>query len=102
MTLHGPLGSNYQYGCCEKEVSVTSILNQSSEPLNGCEVQVHEVSEAYQLESMKEKKITDRIIAHQLIILETTGKYIDKIQIREFNEKMPEKQSTIKLSEGNS
>lgn len=27
MTLHGPLGSNYQYGCCEKEVSVTSILN---------------------------------------------------------------------------
>jgi len=54
------------------------------------------------LDSPKEKKITDRIIAHQLIILENTGnKYIEKIQIREFN-KMDEKESTIRLSEGNS
>jgi len=64
---------------------------------------VHEVSQPYQLDASKDKKITDRIIAHQLIILETTGnKYIEHIKIREFNDKMDEKSSTIKLSEGNS
>lgn len=61
------------------------------------------MSETYSLDPTKEKKITDRIIAHQLIILETTGnKYIEKIQIREFNSNLDEKTSTIKLSEGNS
>ena len=64
---------------------------------------MHEVSQTYNLDPSKEKKITDRIIAHQLIILETTGnKYIEKIWIREFNDKMDEKTSTIKISEGNS
>ena len=32
MSLHGPLGSSYSFGCCDKEVSVTSILNSSTEP----------------------------------------------------------------------
>lgn len=79
-------------------------MNSNTEEQNGCEVQVHEVSETFGLDPAKEKKITDRIIAHQLIILETTGnKYIDKIMIREFNkDKLDEKQSTIKISEGNS
>jgi hypothetical protein len=37
-----------------------------------------------------------------LIILETTGnKYIEKIQIREFNPDMPENASTVRLSENN-
>ena len=83
MSLSGPLGSNYQYACCEKEVNVTNILNMNTENQNGCDVQVHEVSQPYQLDGQKEKKITDRIIAHQLIILETTGnKYIEHIKIR--------------------
>jgi len=44
----------------------------------GCEQQVHEISETFQLDPEKEKKITDRIIAHQLIILENTGnRYIE-------------------------
>jgi hypothetical protein len=38
MSLHGPLGSNYQYNCCEKEVNVTAILNSNTEEQNGCEV----------------------------------------------------------------
>ena len=102
MSLHGPLGTNYQFGCCEKEVNVTQVLNQNTEPQNGCEVMVHEVSEPFQIDPTKEKKITDRIIAHQLIILETTGnKYIEKIQIREFNPEMDEDAITIKLSENN-
>ena len=64
---------------------------------------MHEVSQTFNLDPEKEKKITDRIIAHQLIILETTGnKYIEKINIREFDPKMDEKTSTIKLSEGTS
>jgi hypothetical protein len=54
------------------------------------------------MEAAKEKKITDRIIAHQLIILENTvnDQYIEKIAIREFT-KMDEKEPTIKLSKGN-
>ena len=60
------------------------------------------MSEPFQIDPAKEKKITDRIIAHQLIILETTGnKYIEKIQIREFNPEMDENAPTIKLSENN-
>jgi len=63
---------------------------------------VHEVSQTFDLDKAKDKKIIDRIIAHQLIILETTGnKHIENIMIREFNPKMDEKASTIKLSEGN-
>lgn len=58
------MGSNYQYSCCEKEMNVTQILNQKQEQQNGCEVQVHQVSHAYQLDQSKEKKVTDRIIAH--------------------------------------
>ena len=106
MSLSGPMGSNYQYACCEKEVNVTQILNQNTDVHNGCEVQVHQVSYTYGLDPAKEKKITDRIIAHQLIILENTGnKYIEKIQIGEFfqSENKEEKANleTVKLTEGN-
>lgn len=53
---------------------------------------MHEVSYTFDLDQSKDKKIMDRIIAHQLIILETTGnKYIENIMIREFNPKMDEK-----------
>lgn len=45
-------------------MNVTQILNQKQEQQNGCEVQVHQVSHAYQLDQSKEKKVTDRIIAH--------------------------------------
>lgn len=52
------------------------------------------------LDQSKEKKITDRIIAHQLIILENTGpKYIDQIIIKEFNPDSKEPTS-IRLTEG--
>ena len=27
MSLQGPMGSNYQFGCCDKEVNVTAILS---------------------------------------------------------------------------
>lgn len=101
MSLNGPLGSNYSFSCCDQECNVTSILNQH-DVQTGCETQVHEVSVTFNMDKNKEKKITDRIIAHQLIILETTGnKYIEKISIREFEPTMDEKTSTIKLSDGN-
>jgi hypothetical protein len=64
MNLSGPLGSNYQYACCDKEVMVTSLLQGVKDQQHGCETLVHEVSETYQLDPAKEKKITDRIIAH--------------------------------------
>lgn len=82
---------------------VTQILNQEYENQNGCDVKVHEVSETFQLEADKEKKITDRIIAHQLIILENTGndQYIEKIAVREFNKNLGANESTITLTKGN-
>lgn len=81
---------------------MTAILNLNIDEQKGCDDLVHEVSETYQLDGSKEKKITDRIIAHQLIILEKTStKCIEKIQIREFNDKLDEKESTIKLCDGN-
>ena len=62
---------------------------------------VHEITETYQLDPAKEKKITERIVAHQLIILEKPPKStIEDIKIREFNPNMEEKESTIKLCEG--
>jgi hypothetical protein len=100
--LTGPMGSNYAYSCCKKEVGVTAILNEEPEETGGCIDMVHELSETYQLDPAKEKKITERIVAHQLIILEKpTKSTIEGIMIREFNPKMPEKEPTIKMSEGN-
>ena len=43
MSLTGPMGSNYQYACCQKETNVINILNQNDLD-SGCETQVHEVS----------------------------------------------------------
>ena len=70
----------------------------------GCEQQVHEISETFQLDPEKEKKITDRIIAHQLIILENTGnRYIEQINIKDSQKGVQGeiKGSSIKLSEMN-
>jgi hypothetical protein len=58
------------------------------------------------MDPAKEKKITDRIIAHQLIILENTGtKYIEKIQIGEFYQGDKKEDiknlETVKLTESN-
>ena len=102
MSLTGPLGSNYAFSCCDKEVNVTAIINEVNEEKNGCDMMVHEMTETYLLEEGKEKKITDRIIAHQLIILEnTSNRCIEKLVVREFNEgKMDEKEATVKLAEG--
>lgn len=55
----------------------------------------------------KEKKITDRIIAHQLIILENSGnRYIEHIKIREFHKGKKgtgeKEEISIKLSDMNS
>ena len=46
MSLTGPMGSNYSHSCCDKEISVTAILNQC-EIQSGCDEMVHEVSETY-------------------------------------------------------
>ena len=60
------------------------------------------MSETYQLDQAKEKKITDRIIAHQLIILENTAnKYIEKINIVENADNKDKRDMSILLSEGN-
>ena len=69
-------------------MNVTAILNQNNElATNGCEVEFHEVTETFQMDPHKDKKIIDRIISHQLIILENPGKnFIEQIKIREFME----------------
>lgn len=87
-------------------MAATTILNTTGEDayVPGCVDMMHEVSETYQMDHTKEKKITERIIAHQLIILENTNmtskSTIEAIKIKEFNPNMDEKESTIKMSEG--
>ena len=36
MSLTGPLGSNYQFACCNEEVNVTAIISENNCELNGC------------------------------------------------------------------
>lgn len=61
------------------------------------------MSEAYQIDIKKEKKITDHVIAHQLIIMENTAlKPIEVIKIREFQDKMDKNEMTIKTVDNGS
>ena len=50
---------------------------------NGCEVQSHEASESFDLAVADYKKITNRIVANQQILLETTStNFIESIDIK--------------------
>lgn len=51
---------------------------------SGCQTQLHETRSIYNVSKNKEKKIIDRIIAHQLIILENPSSgVIDSIKLEE-------------------
>ena len=78
-----PFGSQYEYTCCNEQASVYQLLNgQKGE--SGCQTQLHECKHIYNVPKNKEKKIIDRIIAHQLIILENpTGAFIEAIKLEE-------------------
>lgn len=78
-----PFGSQYDYACCETVVSVYTVLNGVKGDA-GCQTQLHETRNIYNVPKNKEKKIIDRIIAHQLIILENpSSTFIDGIKLEE-------------------
>ena len=78
------LGSSgtYEYRCCNETVDIYKVLNGSKSE-SGCETQLHGTSYIYALPKHKEQKIIDRIISHQLIIMENPGGAI--IEKLEFN-----------------
>lgn len=64
-------------------MSVYQVL-QGHKGDNGCQTQLHETRYIYNVVNAKEKKIIDRIIAHQLIILENpSSSFIDAIRLEE-------------------
>ena len=77
-----PFGSQYDYGCCDESVNVYQVLNGQKGD-QGCQTQLHETRSIYNVGKSKEKKIIDRIIAHQLIILENPSGIIDSIKLEE-------------------
>ena len=81
----GPFGSSYEYNCCNQQVDVYSVLNGTKGD-SGCTNQLHETTYIYSVPKTKEKKIIDRIIAHQLIILENPdNKLIEGVRLQEKN-----------------
>ncbi len=78
-----PFGSQYEYTCCDESVTVYSVLQGVKGDI-GCQTQLHETKHIYNVNKAKEKKIIDRIIAHQLIILENpSSAFIDAIKLEE-------------------
>ena len=70
----------YEYRCCDESVDIYQVLNGGKGD-SGCETQMHGTSYIYGLQKHKEQKIIDRIIAHQLIIMENPGgQIIDKLE----------------------
>jgi hypothetical protein len=82
-SLHGPLGSTYEFECCNQTVDVYEVLNGKRGSTSGCVQQMHEAESCYQVDAKKEKKVVGRIISHQLIILENpSDKLLDRIPIK--------------------
>lgn len=78
-----PYGSQYDYTCCEDNVSVYQML-EGNKGESGCQTQLHETRYIYNVPKAKEKRIIDRIIAHQLIILENPSQsFIDGIKLED-------------------
>lgn len=83
MNLNGPFGSMYEYACCTDTVGVEQVIN-GQKGHSGCLTQLHETRSIYGVDQSKEKKIIDRIIAHQLIILENPmSSFIEQIRLEE-------------------
>ena len=69
--------ANWKYECCGMKYKVTDLINRNSFA-NGCQAVAHDATKGYNLTKEKAKKICDRIVAHQLIILENTkNRYIE-------------------------
>lgn len=79
----GPFGSTYEYSCCNEQVDVYQVLN-GVKGVSGCQQVLHETRSLFNVPKERHKKILDRIIAHQLIILENpSGQIIEKIVLEE-------------------
>lgn len=82
-SLHGPLGSTYEFECCSQTVDVYEVLNGKRGSTGGCVQQMHEAESCYQVDAKKEKKVAGRIISHQLIILENpSDKLLERVPIK--------------------
>lgn len=66
-------------------MDVYQVLN-SQKGDSGCQNQLHETTSMFNVPKSKEKKIIDRIVAHQLIIMENPStNFIESIRLQEKN-----------------
>jgi hypothetical protein len=74
------MDKRYEYKCCNDTVDIYKVLN-GSHCESGCQAQLHGTKYIYALPKHKEQRIVDRIISHQLIIMENPGgQLIDKLE----------------------
>ena len=71
----------YEYKCCGETSDIYKVLNGCKGD-SGCVTQLHGTSYIYSINPAKEQKIIDRIINHQLIIMDNpTGQIIEKLTL---------------------
>lgn len=61
--------SVYEYPCCKETSDICKVLN-GCKGESGCKTNLHGTSYIYSIPASKEQKILDRIINHQLIIID--------------------------------
>ena len=81
----GGIGSSagiYEYKCCGETSDIYKVLNGCKGD-TGCETQLHGTSYIYSVPAAKEQKIIDRIINHQLIIIDNpSNQIIEKLALQ--------------------
>jgi hypothetical protein len=67
-----PGGMLFEYECCGQKKDIYKIMECSAEYIKptGCKMQLHNTTEAYGTSIEKLKRTMNRVISHQLIILE--------------------------------
>jgi hypothetical protein len=79
----GGLGSTsgmYEFKCCGETSDIYKVLNGSKSE-SGCKTQLHRTSSIFAISPNKEQRIIDRIISHQLIIMDNPGgQIIEKLE----------------------
>eukprot|EP00347_Sterkiella_histriomuscorum_P020422 403337867 len=100
-----PGGSLYNYECCGKSYHIQQLLELEGRGLNGCKMQMHEPQINATMNTEKERKTLDRLVSHQLIILEYPSSVLiediqntDSAQQSPMKGNSPLKQSSYKIS----
>ena len=76
----------FEYECCGQKKDIYQIMECSADYVkpSGCKMQLHNPSEAYGMTIEKLKKTMNRVVTHQLILLENQpAQQIGNIEVTE-------------------